>query len=193
MTRPNSFSYLAPSFEKRYVPALGGYGVFAAEPVPSGAVVASWGGETLSADQIEPHHTRQSQLLIQVEEDLFLFTPPERLGPADAINHSCDPNAGVLGQVTLVALRDIQAGEELCYDYAMTDGSPYDQFECRCGSPSCRHMITGNDWQIPALWERYQQHFSPYLLRRIKRLRAAQPGINGRHTRSDPTAITQRR
>ena len=38
---------------------------------------------------------------------------------------------------------------------------------CQCGGPDCRGRITGNDWQLPDLWERYRGHFSPYLQRRI--------------------------
>ena len=34
------------------------------------------------------------------------------------------------GNVMVVAMRDIAVGEELTYDYAMSDGSDYDEFEC---------------------------------------------------------------
>jgi hypothetical protein len=64
-------------------------------------------------------------------------------------------------------MRDIQPGEELTFDYAMSDGSPYDEFECFCGSPNCRRKITGDDWKIPELWKKYKGYFSPYLARRI--------------------------
>jgi uncharacterized protein len=75
----------------------------------------------------------------------------------------------------LVALRDIKAGEELTFDYAMSDGSPYDEFECCCGSANCRKKVTGNDWKLPGLWEKYKGYFSPYLARRIKSLSATSP------------------
>ena len=94
--------------------------------------------------------------------------------PVDYFNHSCSPNAGLSGQTVLVALQPIAAGEEVCFDYAMTDGSPYDEFRCTCGSPHCRGQITGNDWKIPALWEHYAGRFSPYLQKRIDRIRQSQ-------------------
>ncbi len=56
-------------------------------------------------------------------------------------------------------------------DYAMCDGSPYDEFDCECGSPLCRGRVTGEDWRNPELWQRYAGHFSPYLARRIDALR----------------------
>jgi hypothetical protein len=73
--------------------------------------------------------------------------------------------------ITLVTLRDIWPGEELCFDYAMSDSTPYCEFTCGCGAPSCRGEITGNDWMLPELQARYDGYFSPYLQRRIDRMR----------------------
>ena len=64
-------------------------------------------------------------------------------------------------------MRDIQPGEEITYDYAMSDGSPYDEFTCSCGSPYCRGHVSGEDWRRSELWQRYAGYFSPYLQRRI--------------------------
>ena len=50
------------------------------------------------------------------------------------MNHSCDPNCGIVGAVLLVAMRDIEPGDEICFDYAMTDTDDYDEFECTCGT-----------------------------------------------------------
>src|SRR5690606_33853967 len=85
----------------------------------------------------------------------------------DFVNHSCEPNAGLLGQIGLVAMRAIAAEEEICYDYAMSDGSAYDEFDCSCGMRLCRGRISGSDWSIPRRQERYRGYFSPYLQRRI--------------------------
>ena len=64
-------------------------------------------------------------------------------------------------------MRDIQAGEEVTYDYAMSDGSSYDEFLCGCGSVHCRGRVSGEDWRQTELWQRYDGYFSPYLARRI--------------------------
>jgi hypothetical protein len=58
-------------------------------------------------------------------------------------------------------------GEELTFDYAMSDGSDYDEFECHCGAGICRGTVTGQDWQLTELQHRYAGLFSPYLARRI--------------------------
>jgi hypothetical protein len=57
----------------------------------------------------------------------------------------------------------------------MSDGSPYDEFECHCGLPHCRGKIAGDDWKLPELWKKYNGYFSPYLARRIASLRASLP------------------
>jgi hypothetical protein len=58
-------------------------------------------------------------------------------------------------------------------DYAMCDGTAYDEFDCACGASTCRGRVTGADWRDPVLWERYAGYFSPYLERRIAALRRA--------------------
>jgi hypothetical protein len=160
--------------EARVLPAKGGHGIFAREFTPAGTVLLVWGGSIVHAHhpaQIPPDRRRYS---VQVEEDLYLVTfgEPE---PADFINHSCNPNAGPSGQIVMVALRDIEPGEEICFDYAMSDGSPYDEFDCACGAVDCRGRVTGNDWMLPELQARYAGHFMPYLQRRIDRLRQTTP------------------
>jgi hypothetical protein len=67
----------------------------------------------------------------------------------------------------LIAMRDIVTGEELSFDYAMSDASDYDEFHCLCGAATCRRIVTGSDWRNPVLRERYAGWFSPYIERRI--------------------------
>lgn len=161
-------SYLSPKLEARWGPE--GRAVFAREAVAAGEVLALWGGEVMARAAFEGLPPGLRSVSVQVEDDLYLVPSVE--GPAEWVNHSCAPNAGMSGQVALVALRPIAAGEEVCYDYAMSDGSAYDEFVCRCGAAPCRHRVTGDDWRLPALWARYEGHFSPYLQRRIDALRA---------------------
>jgi hypothetical protein len=106
---------------------------------------------------------------IQIDDDLFMAGHVEA-EIADWVNHSCTPNCGMSGQVIVVAMRDIAVGEELTYDYAMSDGSDYDEFECACGTAACRGKVTGNDWMLPELQLAYRGYFSPYLARRIAAL-----------------------
>jgi len=166
----SSFSYLNPKCEARDH-AEGGCGVFATDSIAKGELVSLWGGRITRKDALDPSMPRFTQRVLQMDEDLYLLTAEEP-EPNDCFNHSCDPNLGFFGQIGLVALRDIKAGEEVMFDYAMSDGGPYDEFECYCGSPDCRKKITGNDWKLPELWEKYKGYFSPYLARRIEALRS---------------------
>ena len=78
------------------------------------------------------------------------------------INHSCEPNVGFAGNTVLVAMRDISPGEEPTADYALFDD--YDgMMQCRCGTPSCRATIGGQDWQWPDLQRKYGNYFSPLI------------------------------
>ena len=166
----HSTAWLSPKLNAAEPYGKGSSGVFAAVPVRAGELLTVFGGYLVDFSELQKLSKREIQHSIQVEEGLYLAPiGPEE--PADYFNHSCDPNAGLSGQIALVALRDIQPGEEVCMDYAMCDGSPYDEFICQCKSPNCRGSITGNDWRLPELWGRYAGHFSPYLQRRIDKLK----------------------
>ena len=168
MTGKN-FSYLSPKLETRPNHDKGSCGVFARRLVKKGELISLWGGKIISTDEVDRDMENFTQQVLQIEEDFYLLTPS--MESADCFNHSCDPNVGLTGQIGLIAMRDIKAGEEICLDYAMCDGSNYDEFDCSCGVPECRGRITGEDWKRPELWERYDGYFSPYLQRRIATLK----------------------
>jgi hypothetical protein len=163
-------SYCSPKLDVRAAPAKGGFGIFAGEAVAAGELLIVWGGRIVTQAELDRMQDESRRHSIQVEEGIFCV-PLQAAEPADYVNHSCMPNAGLSGQIALTALREIAAGEEICYDYATSDSCPYDEFECACGSPVCRGWVTGNDWKKPELWERYAGYFSPYLQRRIDRLK----------------------
>jgi hypothetical protein len=104
---------------------------------------------------------------MQVDVNLIFLGPLTReLG--DSINHSCEPNCGMRNATTIVAMRDIAAGEELTFDYAMSDASAYDEFDCNCGTSLCRGRVCADDWRLDTLRHRYKGFFSPYIQRRIE-------------------------
>jgi SET domain-containing protein len=164
------YNWLSPKAEAR--PAGGkGWGSFALEPIPAGETVAAFGGWVVTGEYLaELSDDRQSRS-IQVDSDLYLVSgdTPE---PGDMLNHSCEPNCGLVGQTLLVAMRDIAPGEEMCFDYAMCDASDYDEFRCLCETPTCREVVTGSDWRDPDLRTKYDGWFSPYIARRIAALPA---------------------
>lgn len=164
MLHPVPASFLTPL--ARPVVADGRRRVVATARIPSGATVAAFGGRCTTRDEFDLLGADQQVRSIQIDDDLYMAAPTEP-EPADFVQHSCDPNCGLAGSVLLVALRDIQAGEEISFDHAMSNGSDFADHECTCGSAQCRGKVTGHDWMLPELQLRYRGHFSPYLARRI--------------------------
>jgi hypothetical protein len=83
---------------------------------------------------------------------------PEGTEVSGPLNHSCDPNAWFDGD-RLVTRRVVQSGEELTYDYA-TGTTDLIMF-CHCETYRCRQVVSGDDWRIPQLQDRYAGHWAP--------------------------------
>ncbi len=158
-------SWLSPSAEPRPADAKG-IGVFATEYIEAGTTVAAFGGLVVDGAELRALGERVRMHALQIDEDLFLASVPP-FDAADYVNHSCDPNCGIVGSVLMVTRRAVEEGEELCFDYAMTDSDDYDEFTCRCGTPDCRGVVRGADWKRPDVQERYAGWFSSYLARQI--------------------------
>ena len=143
-----------------------GDGIFATEAITAGTTVAGFGGFVVDRTEFDGLDEVWRIHSLQIDDELYLVSTPPFV-PADLMNHSCEPNCGIIGSCLVVATRDIEAGEEICFDYAMTDTNDYDEFVCSCGTPSCRRLITGGDWRLPELQERYAGYFSAYITRKI--------------------------
>ncbi|HET9730742.1 MAG TPA: SET domain-containing protein-lysine N-methyltransferase [Acidimicrobiia bacterium] len=158
-------SWLTPLAEPRET-HVHGLGVFAIRPIMAGTTVAGFGGLVFDREELHSRDDEVRTHAIQIDDDLFLASTPP-FDSADYVNHSCDPNCGIVGSILLVAIRDIEVGEELCFDYAMTDSDDYDEFTCTCGTALCRGVVTSDDWKLPELQARYKGWFSVYLARRL--------------------------
>jgi SET domain-containing protein len=145
-----------------------GRGLFAKAPIVKGEIVCIKGGHVFNRETLREIQNTLGPAEIQIGEDLFIgpLTEAEREGSMIFSNHSCDPNIGVQGQIVFVALRDIQAGEELTHDWATTDDDDY-EMACHCGAPNCRQVITGQDWRREDLQKKYAGYMSWYLLEKI--------------------------
>jgi uncharacterized protein len=162
-----NLNYLTPKAQSR---SFGDTGrAFAIETIRGGETIAVFGGFPVDRATLDTFPASRRVRSIQIDDELYLLSG-ETSEPGDRIYHSCAPNCGMMGNIVVVAMRDIAPGEELTFDYAMSDGSDYDEFDCDCGAPACRGRITGNDWLLPELQRAYRGWFSPYLTRRIARL-----------------------
>ena len=109
-----------------------GQGVICTEPIPTGTKVFDLEGSELRTPIIHS---------IQIAPDLHL-------DPHDAIwrfvNHHCAPNLRVaLRDRAMIALRDINVGEELFFNYLSTEWDMRAPFVCNCSAPYCPGMIAG--------------------------------------------------
>ena len=157
-------SWFSSKTEKRTSP-IQGRGLFARIAFTAGEIVAVKGGVIMDSAKLSLVRDEVSPAEIQIEDDLYIA--PRSAEEVEAnilcLNHSCNPNVGVRGQITFVAMCGIPAGAELTIDYSMIDGDPAERMECSCGAPECRKLITGDDWRLRELQLRYAGYFSRYI------------------------------
>ncbi|MEP7287477.1 MAG: SET domain-containing protein-lysine N-methyltransferase [Chloroflexota bacterium] len=159
----------SPKLERRDTPTTG-CGLYATVPIAQEELLLVWGGIIVTSDELLALPEFARHRAIQVEADQHLSSGMID-DDTDCINHSCNPTAGLSGQIALVALRDIVPDEQVCFDYAMSDAHPSFRMPCACGQPDCRKVITGDDWKKPELQQRYKGYFSPYIQRMIDKER----------------------
>jgi uncharacterized protein len=161
-------SFISPKATKGASSDIEGRGLIAVAPIAAGEIVAIKGGHIVDTATLHALPERLQNSDVQIADGFHLAALEEaEYEPVMLfLNHSCEPNVGFAGNIVLVAMRDIAAGEELTTDYALFDD--YDgEMECHCGTASCRGVISGRDWQRPELQQRYGDHFSWYLRRRF--------------------------
>ncbi|MBS1812229.1 MAG: SET domain-containing protein-lysine N-methyltransferase [Acidobacteria bacterium] len=99
---------------------------------------------------------------------VYVYLSCPELG-GDCFQHSCDPNAGFRRATELVAMRSILPGEQITFDLAMCLPFHFGAWDCHCGTWCCRQRVTGSDWEMHALQQRYQGYFQPYIEAKIRR------------------------
>jgi uncharacterized protein len=157
--------WLSEKAEARKSP-IHGLGVFAKEPIKKGENVGVLGGIIVPTSEIREYWKIMGHIGIQIDNNFFIVpTTREELEEKGVFNHSCNPNLGYSNSITLVAIKNIEAGEELVFDYAFNE-TYHDSMKCNCGSKNCRGIIKPDDYKIKEIKEKYRQYYSPYL--RIK-------------------------
>jgi SET domain-containing protein len=160
-------SYRSPKTVIKRSP-IEGKGLFARRSIRRGEIVAIKGGHILDGRALRRVKSRVAYSYIQIADGFFIgaTTAAEVRRNKLFLNHSCAPNIGILGQIIFVALRHIQPGEELTYDWAMEENTA-ERTRCRCGAPECRRTLTGRDWTRPSLQRKYRGQFSAYLAEKM--------------------------
>ena len=130
-----------------------GRGAFANRKIRKGTRLVEYAGERISNDEADERYDESRMR----RHHTFLFTLTPRTvvdgavngNEAIYINHSCDPNCEAViedGRIWIEAVRTIQEGEELAYDYQYERTGENDEelerfYKCNCGAPNCRGSI----------------------------------------------------
>jgi uncharacterized protein len=130
-----------------------GKGVFAVLPLAEGETLIEYGGEVITwkealrrhpHDPTDPNHTFYFHI-----DDKHVIDGKQGGNSSRWINHSCKPNCEADeegGRVFIKALRNIEPGEELFYDYGLIIDAKYTkkllaEYPCWCGAKKCRGTL----------------------------------------------------
>jgi hypothetical protein len=113
-----------------------GKGLFAKKVIKKGEEIFKFIGKLINFKQTLDRKNNFGDPL-QIGKDLYINLEE----PLRFINHSCNPNAGITNDVSLIALADIQRGEEIYFDYSTTMVEDHWVMQCRCGNANCRNII----------------------------------------------------
>lgn len=170
-SRPPRSSFLSGKVKPRES-SIHGKGLFAIENILKHEVIIDYStgpGQYVDHKQADALYEQGIDYMIQIDEDLFFAaTNGHEIEAADYLNHSCDPTCCIRGSLEIVAMRDIQPGEEITTDYAMIDVDSAFHMFCNCGSQRCRGVVTGEDWKLPELKIRYKGCFSGYIRKKLE-------------------------
>ena len=124
-----------------------GRGVFARKPIKKGTRIIEYTGRRIPWSQVPEDLDDERTYYFGLDNGKEVIDPTVDGNEARWINHSCDPNCEAIensqDRVFIYALRNIQPGEELFYDYRLEVDVPQtedveDENRCSCGSSKCR-------------------------------------------------------
>jgi len=112
-----------------------GLGLFATQPIKRGVYIATYRGWRITTEEADRREARGAKYQFEINKRWTIDGSP-RWNVARYINHSCRPNAkpvGRRGGIVIVALRRIEPGEEITYDY----GRQYVEYFLENGGCHC--------------------------------------------------------
>lgn len=133
-----------------------GKSVFAARAFRPGDVITKFTGDILHKSKIPKSYRGERDRFMQVGREEFIGPSG---GPDDLINHSCDPNAGLKFTeygIILIAIKDIEEGEEITWDYSTTMFENPWKMKCDCKKNICRKIVGDFALLNPELQEKYR-------------------------------------
>ena len=130
-------------------------GLYANKNIKKGAKIIQYKGKIITNKESEKNPKFDNN------KDIYLFNLNKKYdldgdfkyNTARLINHSCNPNCEVSGaglKLWIYAIRDINKGEELTYDYGFGFDEDFKNYPCKCGSKKCVGYIVRSEsrWRI---------------------------------------------
>lgn len=140
-----------------------GSGVFAVRDILKDEIIAEFRGPRIKIEDMKGIPDEVWSHLFNVGIDEYVIARE----PAVRTNHSCDPNAGIVRDVFLAAMRDIAKDEEITFDYSVITADNW-RLECKCGSPSCRKIV-GNYIDLPEEIRRKYAQYTPDWIKALRK------------------------
>ncbi len=150
-----------PENQNKYIvkkrSGIHGWGIFAKTDIPQGVRIIEYVGEKITkaeSDRRGPclvayarqHHEQGAVYIFELNKRYDIDGHVD-YNTAKYINHACDPNCEVdviRGRVWIIALRKINKGEELFYNYGY-DLDTYEDHPCLCGHARCAGYIAAEE------------------------------------------------
>lgn len=153
---------------KVYVSKTGnlGKGIFAKADIEKDKIIFIVKGTIEKGDYNSEFYTEGPNWLALAKNK---WLSPFDDNPWRYINHSCNPNAGLKGKVTVVAMKNISKDEQITIDYSITEDDPYWKMRCNCGQKNCRKIIRSVKFLSPSLFKKYKEYIPKFLRKEYTR------------------------
>jgi hypothetical protein len=134
--------------------AIAGFGAFSTRHIQKSSRIIEYVGERITPAEADSRYSdgpsAHPLVLLFTVDSLTVIDAGVNGNDARYINHSCEPNCEAVTErrhIWIYALRDIEPGEELTYDYSLTGDDDLEtrasQYGCHCGTSSCRGTMYG--------------------------------------------------
>jgi uncharacterized protein len=137
---------------------IDGLGVFAGEDIKKGEIISCIKGIIEFKVNKNKYDALANPDWVGITKNQWI----NPLKPYKFLNHSCNPNTGIKGKVTIVALKDIKEGEEITIDYSIIEGDDRWEMKCTCGEPNCRGLIKSVQFLPKNQFKKYLPYIPKY-------------------------------
>jgi SET domain-containing protein len=138
-----------------------GKGIFASKKINRGEIVFILKGRIVHWKVKDQKTSLYGPNWIGITKEKWLDVK----SPGVYLNHSCNPNCGIKGKIQVVALKNIDEGEEITIDYSITEMDKLWYMNCKCGNKNCRKIIKSIQTLPKKIFNKYTPFIPTYFAR----------------------------